>query len=89
MIKVFSTGRPVDVADVRRGDVVLHDGQVFDVVSWYRSGNVCPITLQNDLRIVRLSPLAGTIMNLADEGSLEDPATAMEIFLALREKGAI
>jgi hypothetical protein len=29
------------------------------------------------------------IVNLADEESLENPATAMSIWLALREKGAI
>jgi hypothetical protein len=91
MIQVFSTGTPVTASEVLVGDYIRTPNAVVRVTA------ILPMPWSGQHRFTgnsvfgRESLVFGSdeIVNLADEESLENPATAMSIWLALREKGAI
>ena len=90
MIQIHSTGTPVLVSTVAVGDKIIVDGSVITVE--------CIINHGRGFRMLAGETIMGAwhesmwdndIVHLAQEESLDNPATAMELFLALREKGAI
>lgn len=91
MIEIHSTGLPIRVDLVRVGDTIMLDaGTVFtvDTIIHQRRGW---FTIAGD---AVSSPIAVTlfedeIVNFAEPESLEDPGVAMDIFLALKDKGAL
>jgi len=90
MIQIHSTGRPVLVSLVRVGDTILVDDTVILVDTIIRQNNgwrtLAGETVSGRTQIVLYND---EIVNFAEPESLEDPAVAMDIFLALKDKGAL
>jgi hypothetical protein len=92
MIQIHSTGRPVFAATLRPYDQIIVDGKVLTVLT---------VRALHDYAMVGLvvKPFTGepyrvafradSMVHLAQEESLDNPATACEVYLALTEKGAI
>ena len=89
MIQIHSTGRPVLIDEVVRGDKIIHEGTVYDVTVNSLIGSYCRLATFTIFGFQTLSLPAGTMVNLAERDSLENPATSMEIYLALKDKGAL
>jgi hypothetical protein len=91
MIQIHSTGRPVLAREVRVGDHIITPNAVVRVT------NILPMPWSGQHRFTGNSVFgreylvfgSDEIINLAVEESLENPAVAMELYLAAKEKGAL
>lgn len=91
MIKIYSTGRPVDVQNVSVGDVLRENNAILTVLKVRMAAEeLFEFTVELfDGSTKKIYREMWDTVTLAQEEDLESPATAMDIFLALREKGAM
>jgi hypothetical protein len=90
MLQIFSTGRPVLASDIRTGDVISVDGEIINVTDRHK-GSKDTVTIWGDILGQPWSKqfFVSDHVNLADEESLNDVSVSMDLYLALRDKGAM